>query len=124
MKMNYAEGLSILNRIKEYCVFSVNLQSVDCEYANRVRSALTGGGYDQPIPEEKLAKWLEKAYRKGKRIRIEADCEYLSGDELKAYLKKHPHHSLKAGICAGQCDGWSSHCVIDNDSDYNPEVGF
>lgn len=124
MGKEYIEGWGILKRIKDFYETHGFNSDADCKYAQSIHWALTGGGYDTPIAEREMAKWLEKAFRKGKRIKEELDCEFLSGEELESYLKKHPQHKWKAGSRATQCDGWSHHCIIDEDSSFNPELGF
>ncbi len=118
------EGFAILERIRKYYDTFNRQSGEDYKYAQSVCIGLSGGGYDTPIPAETIAKWLEKAYKKGNRIGIELDCEFLSGEALKAYLKRHPHHILKARSRSDQCDGWKFHCIIDKESQFNPEVGF
>ncbi len=125
MKTKYTDGGAILNRIINFYNNSrCNYEDSNYLYAQGIYVAMTGGGYDSPIQEKELAKWLEEAYLKGKRITTEVDCEFLSGDDLQTYLKTHPHHVFKAGSRASQCDGWKYHCVIDQNSAYNSEVGF
>lgn len=124
MEKKYEEGFAILERIKKYYDPYCRQSEEDYNYAQRVCIRLNGGGYDTPIPVDTMAEWLEKAYKKGKRIGIELDCEFLSGNALKAYLKTHPHNILKAGSRSDQRDGWKFHCIIDDDSQYNEELGF